>query len=183
MRAEPATSGIYAGIGSRQTPHTDLQVCELAAEALALHGWVLRSGHAPGADQAFEGGADRQAEVYLPWPTFELATDINAAFILDRPTRAAFDLAAEHHPNWSALSHGSRCLHARNCHQVLGADLQTPCRFVLCWHEGTGGTMQAVRLAKACSIPVFNLADGLTRWRVERMVEDYLALSHPAESL
>lgn len=183
MSIDPATSGIYAGIGSRDTPQVDLQVCELAAEALAQHGWMLRSGHAPGADQAFEGGAGRQAEVYLPWPSFESATDIYAASIMERPIDAAYDLAAEHHPGWLRLSRGSRALHARNCHQILGRDLQTPCGFVLCWHEGTGGTMQAVRLARAREIPVFNLADGLTRWRVERMIEDYLVASDPAEGL
>jgi hypothetical protein len=27
------------------------------------------------------------------------------------------------HPAWSRLTRGVRALHARNCHQVLGADL------------------------------------------------------------
>jgi hypothetical protein len=144
---------------------------------------VLRTGHAPGADQAFERGAGRQAEVYLPWPMFEYAADIYAASVMDRPTRAAYDLAAQHHPVWDSLSRGARALHARNCHQILGRDLQTPVRFVLCWHRGRGGTMQAVRLATARQIPVFNLAESETRWRVERLIEHYLALSDPAAAL
>ena len=43
---------IYAGIGSRETP---TRVCEVFTEIaswLAGNGYILRSGHAQGADQA-----------------------------------------------------------------------------------------------------------------------------------
>lgn len=52
-------------------------------------------------------------------------------------------------------------LHARNCYQVLGADLRTPTQFVICWTprgSGEGGTGQALRIAKAYNIPIFDLA-------------------------
>jgi hypothetical protein len=179
LPVEPATSALYAGIGSRDTPADALEICELAGEALAWQGWTLRSGHAPGADQAFGRGAGRQAEVYLPWPTFERAVDIEAASIMERPNDAAYALAAQHHPAWDSLSRGARALHARNCHQILGRDLATPVGFVLCWHQGSGGTMQAVRLAQARGIRVFNLADGETLWRVQRMIEHYRVESDP----
>ncbi len=48
-------------------------------------------------------------------------------------------------------------LQARNCYQILGEDLKTPSLFVVCWHTGSGGTTQAVRLARKHNIPVFNL--------------------------
>jgi hypothetical protein len=59
-------------------------------------------------------------------------------------------------------------------HQILGDDLKTPVDFVLCWTPdgaetstsySTGGTGQAIRLAIANSIPVFNShnADALQR--------------------
>ena len=51
-------------------------------------------------------------------------------------------------------------LMARNCYQVLGKDLETPSEFIICWTkdgQATGGTGQALRIAKKNNIPVFNL--------------------------
>jgi hypothetical protein len=50
----------------------------------------------------------------------------------------------------------------RNSFQVLGPDLQSPVSFVVCWTTGgkiSGGTGQALRIAKDLSIPIFNLYD------------------------
>ncbi|NYZ25158.1 hypothetical protein HND93_36125, partial [Azospirillum sp. ROY-1-1-2] len=64
----------YAGIGSRETPPAVLEVMAAVGERLAQLGWVLRSGGAVGADQAFERGCDRvggRKEIFLPWPGFD----------------------------------------------------------------------------------------------------------------
>lgn len=61
----------YTGVGSRETPEPALALIERVAKKLAADRWTLRSGHAPGADQAFERGAAHRAEIYLPWPDFE----------------------------------------------------------------------------------------------------------------
>ncbi len=87
--------------------------------------------------------------------------------MLGQPTPAAYELAATFHPAWSRLPRAVRALHARNAHQVLGADLASPARFVLCWTpDGSldgrgrrvGGTGQALRIARHHGIPVFNIA-------------------------
>jgi hypothetical protein len=169
---------VYAGIGSRQTPVEMLSVAEAAAEALEALGWVLRSGHAPGADRAFESGAGRRAEVYLPWPSFERSEPLEADAIFDRPSLAAFTLAAQYHPAWGRLKRGPRALMARNMHQILGLQLDSPVKFVLCWTPNaavTGGTGQAMRLALDRGIPIYNLAEGEHLWRVERMIESVRA--------
>lgn len=49
----------------------------------------------------------------------------------------------------------------RNVCQILGADLHTPVQMVICWTKGgklVGGTAQALRIARANNIPIFNLA-------------------------
>ena len=49
---------------------------------------------------------------------------------------------------------------ARNALQVLGTDGQTPVDFIMCWTpngSGSGGTGQAIRIARALNIPVFDL--------------------------
>lgn len=164
----------YAGVGSRRTPPDVLELMEYAADALRARGYILRSGHATGADQAFEAGASDDAEVYLPWPSFEPDVPIQANLILDRPTDAAIRLAATFHPNWSNLNRGARALHARNCHQVLGAGLDDPASFVICWTpnaELVGGTAQALRIAAAYNVPAFNLADPEHLRRVATLVD------------
>jgi hypothetical protein len=163
---------VYAGIGSRRTPPDILDLMRHAGSALARSGWVLRTGMAGGADQAFYRGASAHGalELYLPWPAFEEKARVSGGaeqFVLSQPTEAAHELAARFHPAWSRLSRAVRSLHARNAHQVLGPDLASPARFVLCWTpDGSldgrgrrvGGTGQALRIAYEHAIPVFNLA-------------------------
>lgn len=157
----------YAGIGSRRAPTDMIQLAGMLAEAFRHHGWTLRSGHAPGMDRAFEGGAYRQAEVYLPWPSFERSEPIEADVIVDKPSIAAMLTVTEYHPRGYSLKASTRTLMARNAHQILGRELDDPVSFVVCWTpdgsldgEGpdTGGTGQALRIATHHHVPVFNLA-------------------------
>jgi hypothetical protein len=179
----PSPKGLtYAGIGSRKTPPELLELMTQIAGALAAKGWILRTGMADGADQAFYRGAREHGpvELYLPWPSFEAnarhPTGPSNEFVLGRPSAGAHEMAAGFHPAWSRLSSGVRHLHARNCHQVLGRDLNAPARFVVCWTpdgsldgrgQRVGGTGQALRIAHHHGISVFNLArpEHLTRVR------------------
>jgi hypothetical protein len=169
----------YAGIGSRRTPTPVIELLTELASRLAQRGYLLRSGHAPGADQAFERGADRHAEVYLPWPTFEASVTCAAGYVQRHPSPQAVKMAAAHHPAWERLGRGPRSLHARNCHQILGRALDDPACFVVCWTPdgattapgpSTGGTGQALRIAAAQHIPVFNLARDQDLQRVQAFV-------------
>lgn len=155
----------YAGIGSRKTPIEMLELMEQLAYWLADDNCVLRSGHAPGADQAFERGAayaHGPAEIFLPWQRFEAQVlTAKEAKVYPFPSKLSYEIAEFYHPNWEALSKGGRMLMARNVHQVLGYDLEHPIRFVLCWTPGgavTGGTGQALRIAEDHDISIFNLA-------------------------
>lgn len=169
----------YAGVGSRLTPAATLTLCEQTAVALADTGWLLRSGHAQGADAAFERGAAGAAEIFLPWPTFR-AEEPPQGRRFARPHPAAYTIAADHHPNWVAVAREGRALHARNCHQLLGWTLDDPAKFVICWTanaslDGTGrsgGTGQVLRLAVALGVPVFNLARPDHRERLRRWLGD-----------
>lgn len=166
-RNSPSTNRVYAGIGSRETPQGVLETMRTIGSYLARRGWTLRSGGAEGADSAFEEGARAaggECEIWVPWRGF----NGHSSTLL--PSPQAFDLASAHHPAWARLSRGARALHARNGHQVLGEDLATPAAFVACWTKegkGGGGTGQALRLAKAHAIPIFDLGQphGLERLR------------------
>jgi len=156
----------YAGIGSRRTPFDTLLFMERLGQTLALQGHILRSGGASGADTAFERGCDNAGgakEIFLPWPGF------NGRKTSCRIPDNAFAMAREFHPAWDRCSQAAQKLHARNCQQILGAKLDDPSDFVVCWSPGSGGTEQALRIARAKNIPVFNLindsaADDLFAW-------------------
>ena len=149
----------YAGIGSRETPADVMVRMTTIARRLAGLGYVLRSGGADGADTAFEDGAGQAKEIWVPWIGFR----DNPSTLT--PVPDAFPIAEKYHPNWQRCSPAARKLHARNVHQVLGADLRTPVEFVLCWTKDggvSGGTGQAIRIALGMQIPVYFLNDTTT---------------------
>lgn len=176
----------FAGIGSRQTPPAILSIMTSIAARLAEMGWTCRAGGADGADLAFEIGAGDAVELYLPSPGFNsrgahLAGLPRPRHGLEHPTLVAHKIAAVHHPAWRSLTTYVRDLHARNTHQLLGADCATPAKFVICWTpdgacaekpptSATGGTGQAIRLAIAFGVSVFNLHDPAVVERMERFM-------------
>lgn len=146
---------IYTGIGSRKTPSNILNIMIKLGRLFAFKNFTLRSGGANGADLAFERGCDicnGKKEIYLPWKNFN-----NNDSILFNITEEAIELARNYHPHWNKLSNGVKKLHARNCYQVLGMNLDNPTDFIVCWTEKSGGTQQALRIAKDYKIPIFNL--------------------------
>lgn len=163
----------YAGIGSRETPHETLEIMCQIGKALADRDWLLRSGGAEGADEAFIMGCESdvidcigeggECEIFLPWPSFQGWDHRGRTpWIYDEPTDEAFDMAAEYHPRWNYLRQGARKLHARNMHIVLGRGLGDPVDLVICWTPGAkvaGGTGQALRVALDLGIPIRNLAN------------------------
>lgn len=157
-------SKIYAGIGSRQTPIAIQFVMIHIAAELAARGWTLRSGAAEGADQAFERGCDRvdgQKQIFVPWYGFNERV-ISQPGVICGYNEYTEDIAARFHPNWSACSNGAKALHSRNVCQVLGFSRDNPSDMIICWTpnaSGSGGTGQALRIAKHYNVPVYDLGD------------------------
>lgn len=147
----------YTGIGSRNCPENTIEIMIKTATWLAKKGYVLRSGKAKGSDEAFEKGCDiakGKKEIYLPWKNFNGS---NSTLIVK--DIKAFEIARKYHPYFDSLSQGAQRLQARNSHQVLGQDLNTLSKFILCYTpngDGSGGTGQAIRIAKDYNIPIFD---------------------------
>lgn len=172
---------VYAGIGSRKCPNHILELMQVVAYNLAQLGWKLRSGGAEGADTAFQTGVEKfcefkfppkdYQEIYIPWsnpskPFNNLLQDRERGIIVEN-NPAADILAAQHHAVYSALSQGGKKLMKRNCFQVLGPQLNDPVKMIICYtvdgsigetSRDTGGTGQAIRIAFANNIPIYNLA-------------------------
>jgi hypothetical protein len=162
----------YAGIGSRTTPSNILKEMTKIASFLEKYGFILRSGAAVGADTAFEEGVSSpdNCEIFLPWKGFS-----SSSSSLCYPPKAAFDIAKKFHPAWHKLSSAIEKLMARNSQQVLGKNLDEHSEFLICWTadgKASGGTGQAIRIAHAYNIPVYNLFNEIDREDLRELLKD-----------
>jgi hypothetical protein len=152
---------IYAGVGARKTPPNICRMMSYVAEQLSPTGWLLRSGGAYGADQAFERGA-KLKEIHLPWDGYNNVRTNDRTHFTPIPTPEMVDIAARHHPAWENLSDSVRMFMVRNTTIVLGMDLASPVKMLICWTEDgkeIGGTSHAIRIARSHGIPIFNIAN------------------------
>lgn len=181
----------YAGIGSRSTPQDILIEMTTTASALFERGWILRSGAADGADTAFESGIPKEqgGEIFIPWASY---SDRHGAIVEKPGMNEAAQIASRLHPNWTRLSTPVKLLMTRNVRQILGANLNDPVRFVLCWtpdgcehHDtrtsATGGTGLAIALASHRNIPVINMKNEGWKDRLKTLREQYEPKIHRAE--
>ena len=163
----------YAGIGSRETPEDVMELMTRIAAKLESMGIILRSGGADGADTAFSRGVvqPKNKVIYLPWVGFNNSAP---GKYMGSMMSDAEKIAKKYHPNWNRCSYGAKQLLTRNTFQILGDDLKLPSDFVICWTKdgkASGGTGQALRIAKALSIPIFNLKKDDHREQLEKFVE------------
>tara|TARA_R110002074_G_scaffold402324_1_gene606985 strand:- start:30893 stop:31411 length:519 start_codon:yes stop_codon:yes gene_type:complete len=150
---------LYAGIGSRKTPKILLDIMEGTARYLAKQGYLLRSGGAPGADNAFEVGAFG-AYQSTPWKLMQryTATGDN----IKRVTPTIYSHASRHSYKYDTRSSYVKKLMLRNVQIILGERGDQPVDFVVCWTpngKDTGGTGVGLRVAAEHNIPIFNLHD------------------------
>lgn len=187
---------VYAGIGSRRVPEDIRRIMKRLATALAREGYQLNTGAAEGSDQAFLRGAIEYSpapvQVYLPWADYEIE------FLSKRKTVAHEGLkklitstgtqeqkiAQRFHPAYNQLGRAAKLLITRNTSIVLGtnpSDETGWCDFVICWtpsggmtgrEHNSGGTGQALRIANAYKIPVWNLGKLAHYNRADRFLKD-----------
>ncbi|MCP4990300.1 MAG: hypothetical protein GY928_30970, partial [Colwellia sp.] len=150
-----------------------------------------RSGGANGSDECLERGifnhiqkeggcAGSFMEVYLPWRDFNNRDSGDAGYYtlpwLGNSAQAE-QIASETHPAWDRCKQGAKKLHTRNVYQLLGQDLNTPSRFVVCWAEPKGqgghvkgGTGTAVKLGIDNGVEIINMCLPEGRKRIEDWV-------------
>jgi hypothetical protein len=145
----------YTGVGDHVVEHIPPRKLTEATEiATILETWklILRGGGAIGFDTAFECGIKDPANkvIYLSRKEQKYPDDLWVK---------AVQLVLETHP-YPPAAHRFMNLLARNAFQVLGDDLRTPSKFVVCWTSNgkdIGGTGTTIRIAKKYSIPVVNM--------------------------
>lgn len=150
------------------------------AQQLESDGWILRSGGAAGADTAFESGVKvpDNKQIFLPSRYFNGRTDRDPGMVNSTQLPAwgnALEAVEEFHPAPDRLTDFARMLMGRNAMQVLGPDLNSPSSFILAFTprgEVTGGTGQALRIAKKYEIPVLNLGNSATYVSLSRWIQN-----------
>lgn len=179
---------LYAGIGARDVNDTFFsQLMTTTATRLAVAGWTLRSGAAPGSDSHFETGTDLghgKKEIMVPWNGFSnrYIPNVIAPKFTDRH-RA---IASEHHTAWDKLSKSVQNLMMRNVCIILGEHLDSPVKFVIAYtnpdnkKRADGGTGHAMRIAQAHGIEIVNIADPFMR-REFAVQRELVRLARPHE--
>lgn len=171
----------YAGIGSRIIPSDIFSKMTKIAHTFEKLGFILRSGGSDGADTAFENGIieDSNKEIFIPWEGF----NGRMTGILLPDDEKYTKLVYETHPLKDKIKKVELMFHRRNCCQVLGLNLDSPVKFVLCWTPDgtenkttikTGGTGQAIRLANLYNIPVFNMKNENWEERLDMLISMFI---------
>ena len=158
----------FAGIGSRKIPATVYNLIKECSYELALKSCKLTTGAADGSDEAWEEGfikaqCTKNMQCFLPWKGFSKRDCNKEGYVLIQDklllTNAEI-IARQFHPNWNALTEPGQKLMTRNTFQVLGEDLRSPVHSLFCYTpdgKDSGGTGQAIRIARSRQIPVLNL--------------------------
>lgn len=170
----------YAGIGSRTTPNDVLEDMETIGAMLASKGYILRSGGAGGADEAFESGCNsvdpKLKEIWIPWRSYSKDEDRSRIFY-KTDWRDFHEIVSNYHPNWNACNDAVKSLHCRNLMIITGdfelssEVIDTKCGFVVCYTpKGSlvGGTAVGIRIAEDLGIPVYNLG---TEGMLEKLLQ------------
>jgi hypothetical protein len=151
---------IITGIGSRETPQNILAEMQKIGVHCKRNKVFVRSGHADGADYAFECGAQEYCIVYIPWRTFNSQLTMFGKPVVVHYTDKIRETVYKHHPRPDTLSFAVQKIMGRNAAQVLSEFLNVPSDYVVCWTKDgrdSGGTGQAIRIATANKIPVINM--------------------------
>jgi hypothetical protein len=165
---------IVTGIGARSTPQEFLELFEALGQEAQIRGWHVRSGHADGADYAFELGAKENCIVYLPWKSFNSDKPVLGESVCVDLREDVMEMIYRHEPYAMECNIGVKRIKARNVYQVLGVDLQKPSDVVVCWTpEGkiTGGTGLAMKIAIKAGVPIINVGAWDTPATLKRVIE------------
>lgn len=181
----------YTGIGSRETPEEYLNIMTELSYYLNKKGWTLRSGGSWGADEAFQKSVTDYSNIFLPTSYFRKNEGIKGVCISDKELiREAMYIVSKYnlHENWDNLLNSkggltSLQMHTRNVFQVLGTDLKSPSKFVVCYTrdkactldeitKDTGGTRTALRLACHLNVNVFNIAREDHKLRIVNWIDE-----------
>ncbi len=166
---------IISGIGSRETPSEILVLMTQIGSWAKKNQISIYSGHADGADWAFEQGAQDWCKVFLPWPSFNKHLISYSTKFCFELNEKSVEITKKFHPAFDKLTEAGMKLMCRNAYQILGGCLNSPVDLVICWTKdgkSTGGTGQALRIAEYYKIQIVNLYYQENVIKVKKIIEE-----------
>ena len=152
----------YACLGNKEAPQEVIDHMVRLVQDLDREGWTLRTSGGEGPEERIEIETERK-EIHLPWAKFN-----NRESKFCRNDKNANDIVSSFHPTFGSLKPAVQAIVARQAHVILGKDLRSPVRFLICWSEDgaedgktksikTGYMSMPIAIAHSLSIPIFNL--------------------------
>lgn len=165
----------YAGIGNEDAPDPVLRQMEKLSVDLDMGGWTVRCDGGKGPSEIFEKTTTH--ELYLPWNNFNGKQNS-----VCKVSKEANDLTKQFHPSFESLKDSIKAIVSRHAHVILGKDLKSPVKFVVCYSgDGaesgkersakTGYMSIPIAIASAQRIPIFNLKNEGALARLEAFLE------------
>lgn len=166
----------FTGVGARYGVPSDVydRVDSIGRYLIGI-GYRNRTGDAVGMDAAWRKVCAHACDFYAPRNRSNPLAD--AKIITGEHYVRAKNITRQYHPYFHNLGDFEAELHIRNVFEVLGDELNNPSEFLVCWTKDgaekkttreTGGTGQAIRLAIAYDIPVFNLYHADAEYRLAK---------------
>lgn len=200
FREEIPYKGDCSFVGSRGITANESFFAIKLSMVLAFMGYKSFSGAANGIDTSAEFGAKLAHDllinklnlssngysdvmrIYLPWNGFSgRKVDLQNGYLVPSHPDAR-SIAQSHYSAWEYSYDSVKNLMTRNVHQVLNDNLQDKVNFVICQTPDgvtdgdlttskTGGTGQAIRIAKTYHVPVFNIGNEKDKARLLNWVD------------
>jgi len=141
---------------------------EAVGEFYARRGYIVVSGNAIGADQAYARGANRVApqlvELFLPWASYEQQAihPENSVRTADQALPIHIEMAQAAAPAWDSMRQSVRRLMIRNAMVIYrwGDPVSLVCAEPSYHKPGWSGTGHGIRIATTLGIPVHLISRG-----------------------
>lgn len=158
----------YIGIGDKTTPPAIIDRIKEIGSKLSDKGYILRTPGFTDAEKAFESSTENK-EIYLPWKKASTeGLNIDDKDKVFRYSKDIPEIARKIVPVYENLPIAPKAMIDRDIAMVLGKDLRSPVKFVLCWTPDgaeklsektmkTGFIGTIITLCTIVKIPVFNL--------------------------
>jgi hypothetical protein len=178
---EPYLYRPYAATGNKEMPESFKPLIQRIGRNLEKAGYMLRTGGMEGLEDVIEKSATK-LELHLPFKDFD---GKNSKFTYT--SDFVKGIAKMFHTSFDTLKPVVQTFLAKNVRLVLGKDGKSPALFLVVWTEDgaetaaektfkTGNSGNAIAIANAIKIPVFNLV----RPDAERRLYDFIGFNPDA---
>lgn len=166
----------YAAISNDNAPPHVVEQFKKIVLDMEARGYTMRTSGNKGVEEIIESLVSSK-EVHVAWKGFN-----QRETQFTRVDKAAIELVGTLHPAFNDLKDSVKTIIARYAHVILGKDLKSPVRCVVCWTEDgaesakektakTGYCGTPIQIASNARVPIFNLKNDNAIYRLNNFLE------------